>query len=109
MKFKYEPPKLISLNGERSAMGNTCCNGSSVDYYCSDGGCPTNDCSNGTSAGFFCTTGNVAAQKCCTGNSPGWTYNCWPGNCPVRPQYCAYGGTYCQAGNNAGVGDPPCS
>jgi hypothetical protein len=108
MKLKYEQPKVVSLNGEMPAMGNTCCNGSSVDYYCSNGGCPTNDCSNGSNAGFFCTTGNTAYSKCCTGNSPGNTYNCSAGNCPVRPAGCSYGGTMCYGGSGAGSETPSC-
>jgi hypothetical protein len=108
MKFKYEPPKLVSLNGEMPAMGADCCSGSSNDIYCSNGGCASNDCGTGTNSGFFCTNGNTASQKCCTGNGPGWTYNCWSGNCPARPAGCGYGGTTCQLGNSAGVGDPSC-
>ena len=107
IKFKYERPKLVSLNGEIPAMGGDCCTGSGNDAYCATGCSASNDCYTGTNSGFFCTNGNTASQKCCTGNGPGSTYNCHTGNCPLRPAGCSYGGTMCYGGSGAGS-EPPC-
>jgi SynChlorMet cassette protein ScmD len=71
-RFKYEPPRLINLKGQREAVHGDCISGSGDSWDCAQGADAQHNCSggcgphNGTGP---CRIGGCASY-CCSGGSP---------------------------------------